>query len=98
MQAGLVPRTLSWFEWGLLRIYLVKQNASRNIIKKGAHNTNYNLHLRYTKYVTLQCTLHQLQKLGLRSSLKLYSEEMFCRLLVRVFHSFAPRSVRNLEI
>ena len=34
MQAGLVPRTLSWFEWGLLRIYLVKQNASRNIIKK----------------------------------------------------------------
>ena len=34
-------------------IYLVKQNVFRNTEYKGAHNTNYKSHIRYTIYVTI---------------------------------------------
>ena len=57
MQAGLVPRTLSWFEWGLLRTYLVKQNASRNIIKRSPqHKLQFTLKIYKIRYITMYIT------------------------------------------
>ena len=63
MQAGPVQLQAGLNE-GLLKTYQVKQHVFKNIKYKRSQNTNYNLHLRYKTYVTLQSILHQVYALS----------------------------------